>query len=130
VYPRRIEKLNIARAANAAALRAFARLSKTCNLQPKTCRVYLDGGLYLGNGRHSANSERPTAKTIVRGDEKLNAVKIASILAKVSRDRLMARLAKKHPAYGFEVHKGYGTRAHLAAIKRHGLSEAHRRGWV
>ncbi len=125
VYPRRIERMNIAKAANLAALRAFRRLKTTYHLLPTTYSIFLDGGLFLGDGR-----QLPNVKTVVKGDEKFTSIKIASIIAKVSRDRYMARLAKKHPAYGFEVHKGYGTRAHLAAIRRYGPSEAHRRGWV
>ncbi len=121
VYPRRIEKLNITNAANSAALRAYMRLIANGGFRTKKSRILLDGGLYLGNGKRF-----PNAKTVVRGDEKFVAVKIASILAKVSRDRLMKRLARKYPRYGFEVHKGYGTKKHFAAIKRHGPSEIHR----
>ncbi len=121
VYPRQIEKTNISRAANLAALRAFRRLHFSCRLSLVACRTFLDGGLYLGNG-----AQPRFAKTIVRGDEKVKAVAAASIVAKVSRDRIMVRLAKKYPRYGFETHKGYGTKAHFAAIKKHGPSSVHR----
>jgi ribonuclease HII len=124
VYPRGIEKLNIASAANLAALRALRRLvSALCvsPFSPRISRILLDGGLYLGGV-----GKLPGATTVIRGDEKYSAVKIASIIAKVSRDRLMARLAKKYPAYGFEIHKGYGTQVHLAAIRRCGPSPIHR----
>ena len=134
VYPRKIEKINISSAANLAALGAFLRLSKTYNLKPRTYQVYLDGGLYLGNGKNrisgkgnpSNNSGRITVKTVIRGDEKIPVIKIASIIAKVSRDAQMRRLAKKYPSYGFEIHKGYGTKMHLAAIKKFGPSKIHR----
>lgn len=119
VYPRVIEKKNISKAANTAALRAYKKL--VADRGHARHKVLLDGGLYLGNGGRPSN-----AKTVVKGDEKFTSIKIASIIAKVSRDRLMARLAKKHPIYGFEVHKGYGTKIHLAAIKKHGPSPAHR----
>ena len=75
----------------------------------------------MGNGIQPKN-----AKTVIRGDEKIGAIKIASIMAKVHRDGFMRRLAKKYPAYGFEVHKGYGTEQHIRAIKKHGSSKAHR----
>jgi ribonuclease HII len=52
------------------------------------------------------------------------------ILAKVTRDRLMARMAEKFPGYGFEMHKGYPTPDHLAAMDRHGLSPLHRRSFI
>ncbi len=121
VYPRTIERINISRAANLAALRAFKRLTNRYQVSGIKCQVYLDGGLYLGNG-----NQPPYAKTVVRGDEKFNSIKLASIVAKVSRDWFMTRLAKKYPSYGFEIHKGYGTKAHFAAIRKYGPSEAHR----
>ncbi len=121
VYPRQIEKRNITRAANLAALRAYTRLARSAKLEARNCSVYLDGGLYLGNGPQSKN-----ARTIVRGDEKFAAIKAASIIAKVSRDRFMRRLAITHPRYGFGAHKGYGTKMHLAALRRYGPTEAHR----
>ena len=124
VYPRGIERMNISAAANLAAQRAFNRLSAVHRLKPKT-PVFLDGGLFLGNG-----GQRKKAKTIIKGDEKLTAIKIASIVAKVHRDRFMCRLAKRYPSYGFEMHKGYGTKAHLRAIKKHGPSAAHRLTFV
>lgn len=121
VYPRQIEKRNISRAANLAAQRAFGRLLARDHGSRVKGQVYLDGGLFLGNGEQPKN-----ARTMVRGDEKIKAIVAASIIAKVSRDRGMVRLAKEYPQYGFEVHKGYGTRRHMREIKRHGPSEAHR----
>jgi ribonuclease HII len=52
------------------------------------------------------------------------------ILAKVTRDRLMMRIAKKFPGYGFEMHKGYPTPEHLTAMDRHGLTPLHRRSFI
>jgi len=66
---------------------------------------------------------------IVKGDEKILSIAVASIIAKVSRDRYMKKLAKKYPQYGFEKHKGYGTKQHLKAIKRFGICSEHRRGF-
>jgi len=63
---------------------------------------------------------------VIRGDEKIKVIMIASIIAKVHRDRLMTRLGKIYPKYGFESHKGYGTKAHFRSLKKHGASEAHR----
>ncbi len=153
VYPRGIERMNISRAANLASVRACIRLLNKCKIT-KGIRVFLDGGLYLsphrGSSRLPVRSRvkagiktqicadtynirvnprrylRVSATTIVRGDEKIKAVAAASIIAKVHRDRYMARLAKKHPHYGFEVHKGYGTKMHRAAIRKYGPSKAHR----
>lgn len=65
-------------------------------------------------------------KTIVGGDAKDVFIACASIVAKVSRDKLMCRLAKKYPAYGFEIHKGYGTKIHIESIEKFGFSDLHR----
>lgn len=126
VYPTVIDRINISKAANLAALRAFTRLIKASNLPPEACSVFLDGGLYLGNGPFRF----PFAKTVIGGDRKIKVVAAASIAAKVSRDRLMARLSKKYPEYGLEIHKGYGTKNHIKAIKTHGLSDIHRRSFT
>jgi len=66
---------------------------------------------------------------LVKADAKVAEVAAASILAKVTRDRLMRDMAARYPEYGFEKHKGYGTRAHLDAIARHGLSPIHRKSF-
>ncbi len=143
VYPRGIEQLNITKAANRAASIAFERLIKSFQSSQQHTnklefvgmfKIFLDGGLYLGNKRGltrkfqrlSASSQRWSAITVIRGDEKIAAVAIASIIAKVSRDGYMKRLSKKYPRYGFEVHKGYGTKKHFRAIRQHGASPAHR----
>lgn len=65
-------------------------------------------------------------ETVVKGDFKSCSIAAASILAKVSRDRLMLEYAEKYPEYNFKKHKGYGTAEHIALIKEHGLSPIHR----
>lgn len=69
-------------------------------------------------------------KTIIRGDQTEPAISAASILAKVTRDREMLIHDKTFPAYGFAQHKGYGTKAHLAAILQHGVTSIHRRSYA
>lgn len=123
VYPRGIEKFNISTAANKAALSAFDQLL-TSNKLPNNTPIFLDGGLFLGS--KLAQRSLKNAKTMPKADETVPAVAVASIVAKVERDRFMVKLAQKHPQYGFEVHKGYGTRFHLKAIKKNGPCEAHR----
>lgn len=66
---------------------------------------------------------------VVKGDQSVAAIAAASIVAKVARDQLMRTLAADHPAYSFEVNKGYGTSEHFAAIAREGLSPIHRRSF-
>lgn len=65
-------------------------------------------------------------ETIVKGDARSLSIAAASIVAKVTRDRLMARMHKLYPAYGFDAHAGYATKAHLAAIAAHGPCRLHR----
>lgn len=65
-------------------------------------------------------------KTVVKGDSKSCSIAAASIIAKVTRDRLMLEYDKKYPEYLFSSHKGYGTKAHYEAIKQHGVCEIHR----
>ena len=68
-------------------------------------------------------------RTIIKGDAKCLSIAAASIIAKVTRDRMMVALARDYPIYGFDRHKGYGTPEHQAAITRHGVSPLHRRSF-
>ena len=102
-----------------AAREAIARLLKKFSASPNL--VLLDGSLYA--------PPKYKQKTIIKGDEKIPLIAAASIIAKVTRDRKMCALHKKYPHYNFAQHKGYGTRAHMAAIRRHGLSDIHRRSF-
>lgn len=69
-------------------------------------------------------------ETVVKGDAKSISIAAASILAKVSRDRFITEMAEKYPEYGFEKHKGYGTKAHTEAILKYGPCEIHRRTFL
>lgn len=85
-------------------------------------RVILDYGL-------CAPSEY-TQESFVKGDERYPAIALASIMAKVSRDRLMEQYAHAYPQYGFEQHKGYGTKKHCEALQCFGLCPIHRRTFI
>jgi ribonuclease HII len=69
-------------------------------------------------------------EAIVKGDALVQAISAASILAKVSRDRQLAELHLEHPQYGFDVHAGYPTPKHLAALNEHGVTRHHRRSFA
>ena len=69
-------------------------------------------------------------KSIIKGDAKVKIIACASIIAKVERDKLMREHAKKFPEYGFEDHKGYGTKRHQKALKEHGACEIHRASYA
>lgn len=127
--PKVIDKINISNAANNAASRAILKILE--KERKTTFKVFLDGGLYLSKRIIKQNNFNICCcETVVRGDERITAVKIASIVAKVYRDELMIRLARKYPHYGFSAHKGYGTKEHFKAIKRCGLSCVHRKNFI
>lgn len=84
--------------------------------------ISADRYLFDGNSRFGVEG----LETMVKADAQVTEVMAASILAKVSRDRLMMQMDGKYPQYGFASHKGYGTAAHIEAIRAHGLSEIHR----
>lgn len=69
-------------------------------------------------------------KTIIKGDSLSASIAAASVLAKVSRDDVMLQLAEQYPGYGFEIHKGYGTKAHYAALEALGPSPIHRKSFL
>lgn len=87
------------------------------------CQILLDGSL-------KAPSEYTKQITIIKGDEKEMAIALASIVAKVTRDNHMLRLAKRYPQYGFERHMGYGTEEHYTALRKHGLTPIHRKSFL
>lgn len=91
--------------------------------EPSEVEVLLDGGL-------KAPEHFSQQKTIVRGDETEVLIALASVVAKVVRDKRMKELAKEYPRYGFEKHKGYGTKAHYEAIEAHGMCAEHRRRFL
>jgi ribonuclease HII len=95
-------------------------IRKSLLLQSPKCKIRLDGLL-------KAPLEFKNQKTIIGGDSKDIFIACASIVAKVRRDRLMRRLAKKYPKYKFEIHKGYGTLLHRTLIKKYGFSPLHRK---
>ena len=102
---------------------AINRAMEKCLLSvAPTSRLLLDGAL-------SAPPRFLFQKTIIKGDEKEKLIACASIVAKVSRDRLMKKLSKKYPDYFFDIHKGYGTLRHRKAIKSLGLSHIHRKSF-
>ncbi|HRH92990.1 MAG TPA: ribonuclease HII [Candidatus Peribacteria bacterium] len=83
----------------------------------------------LVDGRDAFWFDHPHS-SIVRGDQSEPCISAASILAKVTRDKLMCDLGEEYPAYGFAVHKGYGTPGHYAAIEKHGCNPHHRKTFL
>lgn len=93
------------------------------NLNPKETSVLLDGGL-------KAPQEFKYQETIIKGDAKEVVISAASVMAKVTRDRLMVKLSKKYPGYNFHIHKGYGTLFHREKIKNIGPCIEHRKTFL
>lgn len=89
--------------------------------------TWLKNALFLYDG--NTNFKEANITTLVKADSKVEAVSAASILAKVSRDEVMKNLAKIYDRYGFEKHKGYGSKAHIEAILKYGTSQIHRKSF-
>ena len=111
-----IDEINILQATFLAMERALAQLQVRPNL------ALIDG-----------NREREfgvPVQTVVKGDSLSANIAAASVLAKVTRDDLMMELAQQYPQYGFEIHKGYGTKAHYEALRQYGASPIHRKSFL
>ena len=111
-----IDEINILQATFLAMERALAQLQVRPDL------ALIDG-----------NREREfgvPVQTVVKGDSLSANIAAASVLAKVTRDDLMMELAQQYPQYGFEIHKGYGTKAHYEALRQYGASPIHRKSFL
>lgn len=111
-----IDSINILKSTHA----AMARAAEALEPNPDYC--FIDG---LAVPAFPFPSEG-----IVKGDGKSFSIAAASIIAKVSRDRLMTSYAEQYPEYGFEKHKGYGTKQHLEALRKHGPCPIHRKSFA
>ena len=107
-----IEEVNILNATKLAMKEAIS------NLKVKPDYVLIDGNQGLDI---DTNFE-----TVISGDAKSESIAAASIIAKVTRDRMLIEYDKKYPEYGFAKHKGYGTKVHIEAIQKYGLTDIHR----
>lgn len=113
---REIDEINILQATFLAMERAISQLK-------------LPPDLALIDGNRQKDFGLPV-KTVVKGDGLSANIAAASVLAKVTRDDWMISMAERYPEYGFEIHKGYGTRAHYAALEAHGPSPIHRMSFL
>ena len=109
-----IEKLNILNASLLAMKRAIKKLKK------KPMRVLIDGNKV-------PKIKNYNLKYVIKGDEKIPEISAASIIAKVSRDRLITKMSKKYIKYYWNKNAGYGTKDHLSAIKKFGITKYHRK---
>jgi ribonuclease HII len=116
VYENDIDRINILQAA----LMAMKQSVEELTVKPD---------LILIDGNKSFFTKIPV-KTVVKGDSKSHAIAAASILAKVTRDRLMINASEVFPEYAWEKNKGYGTKQHIDAIKKHGITPLHRKTFL
>ncbi len=115
VWQDEIDEINILNATKKAMKMAVENLK----IKPDFC-------LIDGNQKVDLDME---SQTVVKGDMLSMSIAAASIIAKVTRDRMLIEDDKKYPEYGFAKHKGYGTKAHIEAIKKYGLCELHRKSF-
>ncbi len=115
--PEEIDKYNILEATKIAMKRAIDKVNK----QIKVDYVLIDGNMKFDFDYKY--------KSIVKGDYKSISIAAASVVAKVTRDRMMYELDKKYPMYGYGKHKGYPTKAHLEAINKYGLIDGYRKSY-
>lgn len=115
-YPEEIDSINIRQATH----KAMADAVKNLGVSPEYVLI---------DGNDNIPFDIPYTY-IVKGDAKSQTIAAASILAKVSRDRLMVELDKEYPEYGFAKHKGYGTKVHMEAIQKFGVTKVHRKSFM
>lgn len=111
-----IDEINILQATFLAMRRALDQLS----VRPEIALI---------DGNRETDFGLPV-KTVVKGDSLSENIAAASILAKVTRDNLLVELAQQYPEYGFDIHKGYGTKAHYEALRKYGPCPVHRRSFL
>lgn len=119
-----IDTMGIVPAIRSAMDQALNEVQRQCNFLPEECRVKLDGSL-------KAPATFLFQETIIHGDAKEKVIGLASIMAKVTRDRLMNTISKdpSYQMYQFDQHKGYGTKVHRLSILEYGLSDMHRQSF-
>ena len=113
-----IDEVGIVRAVERALFRGIETLAPDAAL----VKVLLDGALHA--------PPEYTQETVIHGDALIPIISLASVAAKVERDCLMREFALRYPGYGFDTHKGYGTRTHYDMLAQHGLCAIHRRSFV
>ncbi|MGF6905573.1 ribonuclease HII [Fusobacterium sp. PH5-44] len=123
--PNEIDEINILNATFLAMIRAIEDLKKNFD------NIDLENDyLTLVDGNFNIKNYNGKQEPIIKGDGHSLSIAAASIIAKVTRDRIMLIEDKKYPIYGFEKHKGYGTKAHIKALKENGPSPIHRESFL
>lgn len=114
-----IDKINILQATKLAMVRATRNLEN--KIGKKINFLIIDGNFCIDLAIPQ--------KSIIKGDEKVFLIKLSSIIAKITRDKMMLRYHKKYPKYRFDKHKGYGTKLHLKSLEKYGPTKIHRKSF-
>ena len=122
-----IDRINILNATKEGLTTAIKKMER--DLREKQ-REFEKPEIILVDALTKIDTDHIPYRSIIKGDAKSYSIAAASIIAKVTRDRIMRQWAEVYPMYGFEKHKGYGTAAHIAAIREYGLCPLHRRSFV
>ncbi len=128
-----IDRINILQAAFLAMNKAIASLARIMKRElrskNKKSVMYDSKFIILVDGNRTIPNCSYEQRAIIGGDKLVKSISAASIIAKVTRDRIMRQMHKKHPEYHFDKHKGYGTKLHAECLKRHGPCRIHRRSF-
>jgi len=122
-----IDRMNILEASFLAMKKAVADLIRNKSKVESRKLKELEKIIILVDGNKKIPNFSMEQRTIVGGDKIVKSISAASIIAKITRDRIMREMHKKYPEYGFARHKGYGTKFHMEALKKNGLCKIHRK---
>ncbi|MFZ1249312.1 MAG: ribonuclease HII [Candidatus Saccharimonadales bacterium] len=125
VTPDEVDAMGLTKSVQLAMLRAVKKLHQSGVSYDK---IIIDGNINYFS--HVQGLRTQNIAAVVRADDTYPAVSAASIVAKVARDNYMAEMAAQYPGYSFEKHVGYGTAAHIAALKEHGVTDMHRKSFA
>lgn len=130
--PATIDRINIYQAARRAMRRSIKGLVLSIKQSRRShnTKYLIPNTMILIDGKTPIKNLNLPQLAIVKGDRKIFSIACASIIAKVTRDRIMTRLAKRYPQYGLEKHKGYPTKLHKTMLARHGICEIHRKSFA
>jgi ribonuclease HII len=118
-----IDRINILEASFLAMKKSVTDLSLKIKIREAKHIILLDGNKKIPNLSHEQ-------KAVVHGDKIVKSISAASIIAKVTRDRIMKKMHEKYPAYQFDQHKGYGTKLHMQSLEKYGPCEIHRKSFA
>lgn len=115
-----IDKIGIQKSIFKSFKKSINQIQKKSKIKPDL--ILIDGNLKIPNLKYKQQA-------IIKGDDKILSIALASIIAKYSRDSIMTKYSKKYPQYNFHIHKGYGTKQHIQSLKKYGQCPIHRKSF-